>query len=259
MRLTLPLISFAIATSACADPDHMPTATKSALPTAGVAFSARAKPVPNPRAEFVYYSVAPSGTGGRLIGDERGALGATTPGLSTYDDGECGVTAEIFISGSGDATMDPTGTTVLCGSARALSVEFGRPLGSLELPLTPTSGSFFTNVRDVLSLTGTEPQGGERRFRLLLRGFVGCDYLRYENVEGSDGRLGTSDDVSFGTITGKNIRVTRLPDVLGKRQWLAESQAVDGAHVAFCEKVGKRGSTYAGAYDIPFRLEVHEQ
>ena len=100
---------------------------------------------------------------------------------------------------------------------------------------------------------------GERRFRLLLRGFSGCDYLRYENAEGIDGTLGTSDDVSYGLTVGKKIRVTRLDDVNGKRRWLAESQTVGGAHVAFCEKVGKRGSTYTGAYDIPFRLEVQEQ
>ena len=62
------------------------------------------------------------------------------------------------------------------------------------------------------------------------------------------------------TGAGKSILVTRLTDENGKRRWLAESQAAaGGAHVAFCEKVAKPGSTYLGAYDIPFRLEVREQ
>jgi hypothetical protein len=153
--------------------------------------------------------------------------------------------------------MDPT-ASASCGAARELRVGFGSVGlgGSAVLP--PAAGSFFTNVRDVYSLTvnGT----GERRFRLLLRGSTSCDYLRYEDPAGSDGRPGTSDDVVFGGVTGRSVLVTRLDDVNGKRAWRAQSQQVTGgAHVAFCEKVTKRGSVYAGAYDVPFDVTVYEK
>ena len=263
MRPVLLLVPLAITSAACTNPDRAPTAVSSGLPTAGGVLAARAKPVPNTRATFAYYTVTPSGTGGRLVGDSLAGNGLpTSSGLSIYEDGSCDVSAEIFVSGSGDATMDPTGGNTTCGKVRKLRVYFGSALGGGS-PLPMAEGAFFTNVRDVYSLA--VGAWGERRFRLLLRGFAGCDYLRYENVEGSDGRLGTSDDVSFGTITGRSILVTRLPDDNnGKRRWLAESQAIAdgahvGAHVAFCEKVAKPGSTYLGAYDIPFRLEVRER
>jgi hypothetical protein len=221
-----------------------------------------ARSVPNPRATFAYYTVSvASSTGGRLVGDGLNSTGSGPSEPSIYDDGQCDVSAEIFVSGSGDATMDPTGGSGSCSPARALTVHFGSAVAPGSAPLLTATGSFFTNVRDVLSVTAGQTPPAERRFRLLLRGFPDCDYLRYENEAGSDGRLGTSDDVSFGEITGKSIVVTRLNDVGGKRRWEARSQEATpgGAHVAFCEKVGKRGSLYLGAYDVPFRLEVTEK
>ena len=257
MRLALSIIPLAIVFTACTDPDRAPTAAVSSLPTVGGARAA--KPVANARATFFYHTVAPSTAGGRLIGDWRDADGLFPADTSIYDDGLCGVSAQIFISGSGDATMDPTGGTP-CSPPRTLTVEFGDSLTAGSLGLTEATGSFFTNVRDVRSIT-TVDSWGDRRFRLMLRGFPQCDYLRYEDWEGLDGTPYTSDDVSFQGIKGKSIRVTLISvDEAGKRRWEAKSQAnPDGQHAAFCEKVTKRGSVYLGAYDIPFRLEVLEK
>ena len=256
MRVVLPIVSLSVIIAACADPNRAPSAPTSGAPSVSGMSAARAKPVPNTRATFEYWDVAPSATRGRLIGDGRDANGDAPSSPSVYEDGACGVSAEIFVSGSGDATMDPTGGTPACLPSRSVIVEFGPPLGGP--PLGTTVGSFFTNVRDVHSLA--VGGSGERRFRLLLRGFEGCEYLRYENVEGSDGRLGTSDDVVFGTITGQRIRVTRVDDGSGTRRWRAESQPnLDDRHVAFCEQTGRKGATYTGAYDIPFVLEVSEK
>jgi len=257
MRVVLPIVSLSVIVAACADPDRAPSAPTSGVPSVGGISAARAKPVPNTRATVEYWDIAESATRGRLIGDGRDANGIAPSSPSIYDDGACGVSAEIFVSGSGDATMDPTGGTTACSPSRSVTVEFGLPLGGGPA-LGSTQGSFFTNVRDVHSLA--VGGSGERRFRLLLRGFGGCEYLRYENVEGSDGRLGTSDDVVFGGITGRSILVTRLDNGTGPRRWRAESQPnLDGRHVAFCEQTGRKGATYAGAYDIPFVLEVSEK
>ena len=250
----------AITVSACADPHQVLVPEGRAVPDHILA----AKPVPNPRATFEYITVLPSASGGRLIGDERDADGNAAAGSSIYDDGKCGVTAQIFVGGSGDATMDPIGTNPSCGEARSLKVEFGDAIAGAEFS-EPAIGGHFTNVRDVHSLAAAvEPAStggsGERRFRLTLRGFTGCDYLRYENPDGSDGRPDTADDVSYDGITGRSIRVTRLADVDGKRVWEAVSQTNGlGEHVAFCEKVSKRGSTYLGVYDSPFRIVVREK
>jgi len=259
MRVVLPIVSLSVIVAACADPDRAPSAPTSGVPSVDGISAARAKPVPNTRATFEYWDIADSATRGRLIGDGRDGDGTAPSSPSIYEDGKCGVSAEIFVSGSGDATMDPTGGTTSCSQSRSLTVEFGLPLGDSP-ELEPTQGSFFTNVRDVHSLAA-EGGWGERRFRLLLRGFGGgCDYLRYENIEGSDGLRGTSDDVVFGGITGRSIRVTRLDDGTGPRRWLAKSQPnPDGRHVAFCEQTGRKGATYVGAYDVPFVLEVSEK
>ena len=254
MRIAL-LPILVITLGACADRQSSPLGpSRQTLPDR----ASFAKPVPNLRARFEYQTVAYSANSGRLIGDLRGATGGPSLDPSIYADGECGVTAQIFVSGSGDATMDPIGSSPTCPPARSLTVEFGRPLAGVSFGTI--TGGHFSNVRDVLSLA-TEGSGDERRFRLMFRNFpgAGCDYLRYENPEGLDGQLGTSDDVSYGGFTGDNILVTRQPDEGGKRVWLAESQAVGGRHVAFCEKTGKRNSTYVGAYDIPFRVKVIEQ
>lgn len=214
----------------------------------------------NPRATFAYFTVSAGTGGGRLIGDGLNATGTGLAEPSLYDDGVCDVSAEIFVSGSGDATMDPTGGSVACSPVRTLTVEFGQAVAPGSLELSSTTGAFFTNVRDVLSVSAGQSPPAERRFRLLLRGFPDCDYLRYENEAGSDGRLGTSDDVSFGGISGKSIVVTLVSVTGGKRRWEARSQEAPlGGHVAFCEKVGKRGSVYLGAYDVPFRLEITEK
>src|SRR5688572_15442007 len=123
MRPLLLLVPLAITSAACADPDRAPTAASSGLPVAGGVLTARAKPVPKTRATFAYHTVTASGTGGRLVGDSlaRDGTGAS-PDTSIYEDGWCDVSAEIFISGSGDATMDPTGGNTTCMKVRKLRV-----------------------------------------------------------------------------------------------------------------------------------------
>src|SRR5687768_14622053 len=99
----LPVL--AITLVACAEPEQVLVPERRPVPDHILA----AKPVPNPRATFEYVTVAPSLNRGRLIGDERDANGNPAVGSSIYDDGKCGVTAQIFVGGSGDATMDPIG------------------------------------------------------------------------------------------------------------------------------------------------------
>ena len=261
MRVVLAIVSLSVTIAACANPDRTPVAPAGSMPPLAATSAARAKPVPNTRAIFAYQDIAQDTTRrGRLIGDGRDSTGrGPGSGSSVYSDGSCGVSAEIFISGSGDATMDPTAATTSC-EPRSLKVEFGPGLGG-SVKLGAIEGSFFTNVRDVQSLAiNSAPV--ERRFRLLLRGFAGCDYLRYENANGLDGVAGTSDDVTFGdTIKGRSILVTRIDSGTGPRRWRAASQpdTVSGRHVAMCERTVRKGSPYVGAYDIPFVLEVTEK
>ena len=179
MRLALTLVSLAIVSAACTDAGRAPTAT-SGRPIPGDALAA--KPVANPRATFAYFTVsATTDTGGRLIGDGLDSTGTVSAEPSLYADGHCDVSAEIFVSGSGDATMDPTGGSQTCSPPREVRVEFGRPVAPGSLEPSSTAGAFFTNVRDVLSVSAGQSPPAERRFRLLLRGFPDCDYLRYEN------------------------------------------------------------------------------
>jgi hypothetical protein len=213
-----------------------------------------AKQVANPRATFLYYDVR-NANGAGLVGDGRDAGGlpvATT--VSTYDDGRCGAEAQIFVSGSGDAVLDPTAAwsrlnptkRAECGSqSRFVTVHFGTPVAGPTI--ADAQGGHLTNVRQVHGM-----QAGavtSRTFRLQMDTGSGCDYLRYDSMS----------YVVDGTVyTGNQIRVQRLPDSAGKRVWLAESiPNAAGQHLAACE-VGAP-ATYRGVYDVPLRIEVREK
>ncbi len=229
--------------------DAPPTASRA---DAGQSVSL-AKQVPNPRATFFYYDVR-NASGAGTAGDGRDAGGAGATGtVSTYEDGRCGVAAEIFASGTGDATMNPIdgwnrlspSKRAECGSQpRFVTVHFGSPIAGVAL--TDASGGYLTNVRQVLQMAAGE--SASRTFRLQMGG-GGCDFLRYDSLV---------YQIAGGSYAGSQIRVQRLADIGGKRVWLAESVPNEiGQHVAACE-VGVP-ATYRGVYDVPFRVELREK
>jgi hypothetical protein len=234
---SIPTVLFLALAGACGG-DH-PTAS---LPPD----AARAgNPASNPKAAFSYHHFA---TG--IAGDGRSAngTGASTT-ESVYSDGMCGVTAQIFAEGSGDATMDPIGSKTIknCNNkvARKLIVTWGAALGGASFG--PAEGGHFTNVRDVMALANVG-ESGERLFTLLLRGSHTCERVRYD-----------ASVTAFG-LQGSAVRVTRT----ASDQWVAESiPNAAGQHVAFCQVGGSGGDgafydpgSQLGAYDMPVRIII---
>lgn len=239
--------------SSCSKDNHTPTALAESNP----AFSTKSTggKVNNPRATFTYYS---PGSSSGIFGDGRAADGSFsgTAGESVYDDGKCGVTAEIFANRTGDATMDPIGTTLsrktcpgYANGARSLTVKLGAPLAGASVVDLP--GGHFTSVREVLALTNVGDTG-ERVFTLFLGGTHTCERIRYDDGDG----------VTYGGVAGRKIKVMRISSRAAggaEDAWIAESQPnADGQHVAFCQVGGDKDNpgTLLGAYDIPFRIKV---
>jgi hypothetical protein len=198
-------------------------------------------------------------SGGGIHGDGRAANGSLSgvPGESVYDDGKCGVTAEIFANRTGDATMDPIGGKVnpkncATTAVRSLTVNFGAPLGGPAIG--SLTGGHFTNVREVLELTANG-QTGLRRYRLMLRGSpAACEHIQYGEMDANGDGYPITVVIDGTAFTSKPIRVTRVsssPDT-----WVAVSEGANadgsGAHVALCQI----GGVHIGAYDIPFSVEV---
>jgi hypothetical protein len=242
------LVSAAGLIIACTDDTQGPTSPVNVM----AATKAVGGKIVNPRAIFTYYHFT---TG--IEGDGRSADGSGVSATeSVYEDGRCGVTSEIFASGSRDATMDPIGSRAVknCVSSvpRTLTVRWGTPI--VGVTLVPAQGGHFSNVRAVLDIAVGAPPI-ERLFTLLLRGSHTCERVRYD----ADVTY-TVDGTSY---EGSKVLVSRVSE----GEWLAESQPnSQGKHVAFCQVGGTGGvgdfydpGTQLGVYEMPLRVRVRQK
>lgn len=255
------LLSILVLT-ACGDARQLPTAVTTDSPSLN-----KGGATSNPRAALTYYTTPGGLTGGSLHGDSRDGYGgpSATIGVSVYDDGRCGVAAQIFSSGSQDVTMDPIAAKVNnrnCSTtaARSLTVTYGTALSDPALAPAANTAGHYTNVRGILRLT-TIGAADTRRFRLMLRGTRACYHLRYGRSASSTDDSGTGAPDSWNGVTSLPILVTRVALTSeetaagAKAAWIAESQAdAEGRHVAFCER--DPDNVVIAAYDIPFRIRV---
>jgi len=159
-------------------------------------------------------------------------MGVTSDDRGPYVGNTCGVGGRIYIAnGGGDAVLNPyqtsPTTSPLCdGAARVLNVNLG------TLGIQPVSA---TNIADVDHLVTS-------RLQDLGFGLVDtrvCQRVKYSAEVGGQALV---------TATGL--------DALGRRTWLAESQA---PHYAGCYKQRKGALTWDGVRRvIPFRMTITE-
>ncbi len=176
-----------LALAACSEPST--SSTNRAIPEPAFAV------VTNPRATFTYYNQLSTVRGdgkpsGFITGDNRNADGSTLGTSSVYNDGQCGVKAQVFVGGSGDATMDPDGNrfaNCIGSVGRRISVNYGEPIVG---PQHATAvAAHFSNVRQVEQLPYTgDPQNlntASRPFRLQLAGdgMKNCGWIRYGTTD----------------------------------------------------------------------------
>ena len=168
-----------------------------------------------------------------VVGDGRDVRGQPSSS-SAYQGAFCGVRAQIFngATGSGDLVFDadidylnPTA----CGSRRTLifylSYQSGGARGSA------TAIASFSNARAVWRLTPGQVISQQGGFAV---GLSGCDRIAFEHATYS---------------ASANIRVTRLPDVNGARQWRVESEY---PHVGMCTVTKGRTISATGTKYLPF-------
>jgi hypothetical protein len=221
--------------------------------------------VSNPRATFTYFNQASvtradGKYSGFITGDNRNADGSALGASSVYDDGRCGVKAQVFIGASGDATLDPNGIRFAgcIGSAtRVVTLDFGQSIVGTAYPTA--TAAHFSNIRQVEQLPYTgDPQNvntASRRFRLQLAGdgMKNCGWIRYGTTDANGNHVPL-------TVIINGIEVISAPLTVqgtAPNTWLATSQPnAAGKHVALCEKSVKGGVAYTGAYDIPVQLQA---
>jgi len=129
-------------------------------------FQVRAKgpPPENPKAIFDY----PADDASFKIRSDHRAEYLSADGLRyVYEAGVCGVGAQFFAFGSGDATMDPDGATITgrdkkaCGAARAVTIIFDQPADGGPLTRDPVAtGGFFHIMKNLwFAPIGVEIEG----------------------------------------------------------------------------------------------------
>jgi len=162
-------------------------------------------------------------------------MAVTSDGRGPYVGGACGVGAKIYVAnGGGDLVLNPyqtnPTTSPLCGGvARVLNIN----LGSLGVQTV-----FATNVSDVDHLVTSRTQ--DLGFGLVNTNI--CQRVKY-NVE-----VGGTGGQALVTYTGL--------DALGRRTWVAESQA---PHYAGCYKTIKGKLAWDKIQRVvPFRMTITE-
>lgn len=169
--------------------------------------------------------------------DEKG-IASTNP---RYQGGFCGVRAKIFTgpNESGDLVFDPDIDPVngtVCGSRRTLLFYLSYQTGGLRGSATPVAS--FSNARAIHQLAAGQVVSELGGFGQT--GLTGCSRIAFEHAT---------------YPSSANIRVTRLPDVNGARQWRVESEY---PHVGMCTysrggKIVANGTKY-----LPFAYTVTE-
>jgi hypothetical protein len=166
--------------------------------------------------------------------DDATGMMVTSDGRGPYVGATCGVGGKIFIAnGGGDAVFNPyqtsPTTSPLCGGvARVVYVD----LGTLGI-----KSVFGTNVRDVDHLVA-----GNSRLQDFGFGLVNSKEC---------------ERVNYRADIGGPIKVTATGlDALGRRTWVAESQA---PHTAGCYRTIKGKFTWDGVQRyVPFRMTITE-
>jgi len=169
--------------------------------------------------------------------DDAAGMMVTSDGRGPYVGNTCGVGGRIYIAnGGGDAVFNPyqtsPTTSPLCGGvARVVNINLG------ALGVQAVNG---TNVRDVDHLSYSAiPNWRLQDFGFGLINTRVCDRVNY--------RVGVGGQIKV-TATGL--------DALGRRTWLAESQA---PHTAGCYKTVKGKLTWDGQQRyVPFRMTITE-
>ena len=181
-------------------------------------------------------SMAPAG----IQGDSRDKYG-TAAGFSEYQGNFCGVAARFFWSDtnqSGDLTFDVDmdySVQRACGPARKLNFHLSYQRGGTTGP-SYSVGSF-TNIRALLHFAPGEIRSQKTHFNYL--GLNDCNRLAF--------------DAEWAGAS--NVRVARLPDVNGARQWRVESEY---PHTAMCT-VSKGQNWIARSLKyLPFALTATE-
>lgn len=175
-----------------------------------------------------------------VVGDGRDVRGQASSS-SAYQGAFCGVNAKIFngVAGSGDlvfdADMDYAPATA-CGSKRALNFYLSYQAGGARGSATPIAS--FSNARGVMQLAPGQVLSELGGFGGT--GLSGCDRIAFEHAT---------------YPTAANIRVTRLPDVNGARQWRVESEY---PHLGMCTVTQGRKITANGTKYLPFAYTATE-
>lgn len=222
MRSHSSMLTFlaAVAVAGCAE-----TATTLAAPDVPL----EAREPANPGAVWELYGVLSDGTAAAITGDGRDASGSGAAEGSTgaYGGGSCGVRTVIFVgaSASGDATIDPDADYNNRTKCTRRSFSFAIDGSSLAI-------GAFTNARNVWYDERLASPGDQKLERMQWHvDLPGCYQIRFENV-----------------------RITRLPDINGKRVWTVETTDP----TAVCrDLVGGTWVEYPDrTYELPYSLKI---
>ena len=147
----------------------------------------------NPPAIFEYSA----SDGGFKIRSDHRAEYLSADGLRyIYEAGVCGVGAQIYPYGSGDATMSPQATTITgrqkaaCGALRTVTIIFDQPADGGPLRANPiATGGFFHNFNELWQM----PIGVEQETQGGFNG-AGCSILRFRPDPGRTGNAYPGSD-----------------------------------------------------------------
>ena len=143
-------------------------------------------PPENPPAIFEY----PVNDAAFKIRSDHRAEYLSTDGLRyTYEAGVCGVSAQFFAYGSGDATMDPDAVPIkgpekqACGAARTITIIFDQPADVGPPRANPVAtGGYFHVFNELWQM----PIGVEQEVQGGFNG-AGCNVLRFKPDPGRNG------------------------------------------------------------------------
>lgn len=202
------LLSLLVLSSACAEMAQGPLA-----PSAPAASSARAKASPDPTATFKFpldHALL------ALKGDGLYSDGAN----SVYTNGVCGVTAKVFVGGSGDATMQTNSPRASDRQCR----DYPRKMTLAYDDGVSETIAVFMNLHELQSATFSIPVGAtaKREFAINPTQTTRCD------------RLTWSSGIQGAAIAADSVLVTRVD----ASTWTVETQPYPNDR-AYCTTNGQ--------------------
>jgi len=244
------LFALAVVSTSCQTLPDAPDPTFARGHTAGAnPVVGAGRPIDQSRVNLVVedmVNVAPPGAPANLQpagvrGDGRNRFGATAPVANEYQGAFCGVVAFLF---NGSASEDgalkidtddgyTSGMATSCGPARVFVFFLDGPGGAG----TPIGA--LTYIPGVWTLS---PGASVlRRMSFANQGVLSSCKLWFDS----------------SLQNGSDVRITRLPDVNGARQWRLESQ---GSHTAVCTTTDKKGRVVPTgvSHYLPFGITITE-